>query len=86
MRIPPLKMKILLEQNPPESRILVGRLAVKILYGRMAFSLETAHGNYLLHAADAVHQYACIMVCAVIEMYIYIYMYIHMYVYIYIYI
>ena len=28
MRIPPLKIKILLEPNPPRSRILVRRLAV----------------------------------------------------------
>ena len=28
VRIPPLKIKILLESNPPKSRILVGRLAV----------------------------------------------------------
>ena len=28
MRIPPLKIKILLESNPPKSRILVRRLAV----------------------------------------------------------
>ena len=45
MRIPPLEMKILLESNPPKSRILAWRLAVVlsqqilvgiILVGRLA--------------------------------------------------
>ena len=28
LRVPPLRIKIILESNPPKSRILVGRLAV----------------------------------------------------------
>ena len=32
-RIPPLELRILLESNPPKSRILVQRLAVELLSG-----------------------------------------------------
>ena len=84
LRIPPLRTKILLESNPPKSRILVWRLAVACnLFGnREAWSLQTT--VRLAPLTTYVWVYIYIYIYTHTHMYIYIYIYIYRYIYIYI--
>ena len=78
VRIPPLKMKIMLESNPLKSRNLVRRLAVAPeRFGTPRRPPEAGtRGPY---------SYVYLCVCVYIYIYIYMYICIHVYIYIYMY-
>ena len=87
MRIPPLRLKIMLESNPSKSIVLVRRLAVRCRFLAAMVSTRIAAR---LGGVGRAHIY--IYIYREREMYVYIYIYIYrerergVYIYIYIYI